>query len=175
MASAGMSRVDLYRAVIRAMVRGGWNDSDSQIPAYIRLIQRLAWNLFFPNPARAMFKEEECHDAAREALTYYAEDWTPRELLSFLQGRGILVRPYPGAYSFLHRTFLEYLSAEEVAVNANRTNDLTAIDPYLWRRPQAQGPWQWTPAAAEMLRLLAGCLDKPELLLHRLRPPEVVA
>ncbi|MFD0583688.1 trypsin-like peptidase domain-containing protein [Dactylosporangium darangshiense] len=70
---AGAGRVELYRAVLRAIAGRGLTGADPQVTGVLRMTRRLAWLLFRDDPARATFDEEECHEAARAAIAHHGE------------------------------------------------------------------------------------------------------
>jgi HEAT repeat protein len=169
---ADARRVDLYRRILRDMVRRVWgpNPLPANHPKVIELIsllQRLAWSLFDPdNPGRTFFRDSEVYSRlarAVDSLRLAGRDTT--QVLEELQQTGLLVCPSSGQLMFLHRTFLEFLAAEEVAQQPGKGAILAAVTPFLWRR-KGQEEYHWQPAAAEMLRFLGGCLDDPNPLLR---------
>lgn len=163
-----MRRVDLYRLIVPDMVQGVWRDNpldadDPRVSVITRLLRQIAWELFRVNPARTAFSDDELMDVIKQASGLASSEWLEQTMRD-LRATGLLVSPASGRRMFLHRTFLEYLAAEHIAYQAD---PLTYIERFLWQ-PDRDGDIRWQPSAAEMLCLLAGCLNNPSPLLIRL-------
>jgi hypothetical protein len=161
--------VDLYRFIVRDMVRGAWkekvrSDDDPHVSLMARLLRQLAWSLFRVNPARTLFSDDEWIDEVVKACKELNLQWSTEEVLTELRATGLLVSPASGQRRLLHRTLLEFLAAEYIAQQAD---PLIHIEPFLWQ-PDKDGILRWQPAAAEMICFLAGCLVDPNPLLRRL-------
>src|SRR5262249_1000498 len=102
-------RVDIYRCVVRDIVRGAWREDalperSPRVEALLRLCQRLAWELFQPAPERSVFLVSEVWDAVERLSRAASMDWV-EQVLTQLQEVGFLVSPGTGRLMFLHRTF----------------------------------------------------------------------
>jgi nucleoside phosphorylase/HEAT repeat protein len=160
-------RVDLYRMVLRAFISGGWVfDDDPLIPLTVRILRHVAWDLFSPNPTRNIFSDDQWLNTINAAIKLEGENLVGSKVLADLQDRGIIVMPAPGLRSFLHRTFLEFLAAEELS-HRDRVDALKELDRFLWQR-NSNGGYRWQPAAAEMICFLAGGSEDPNPLLRKL-------
>jgi HEAT repeat protein len=162
-------RVDLYRFIVRDMVREVWKDDaladdDPHVSLMVRLLRHVVWALYRVNPARTLFPDDEWIDEIVRAAKGLGLRWDTQEVLDELRATGLLVSPALGKRMFLHRTFLEYLAAEHVAQQAE---PLAHVEPFLWQ-PGGDGVRHWQPAAAEMICFLVGCLRDPDPLLQRL-------
>jgi len=161
-------RIDLYRLIVPDMVRGIWKDNtlaadDPRISVMLRLLQRVAWELFLANPARAAFTDDELMDAIERTNGSSSAEWLEQTVRE-LRATGLLISPASGQRMFLHRTILEYLVAEHISRQAE---PLTHAERFLWQ-PDKDGILRWQPAAAEVICFLAGCMDDPGILLRRL-------
>src|SRR5262249_658219 len=64
---SGTRRVDVYRRVMRDLVRAAWREdalpeTDAHVRTLLRLMRRVAWELFSANPSRTVFGDEEVRD-----------------------------------------------------------------------------------------------------------------
>ena len=162
-------RVDLYRLILRDMVRGVWkenprSDGDPHVSLLVLVLEQVAWELFRSNPARNLFPDVEVIAKVIRASSDLRLQWDTGSVLKDLRATGLLVSPASAQQMFLHRTFLEYLSAEHVA---KQRNPLVEIEPFLWLRSK-DGVLRWQPATAEMICFLAGALQDPNPLLSHL-------
>ena len=114
-------RVDLYARVLRGLARRAWkanplSPQDPHVDDILRLLESAAWTLFQKRAESNLFTNTEVLDAIKGAT----DPASPRVAPSLVRDKflecGILVgaglsRDDETQFSFLHRTFLEYLSA----------------------------------------------------------------
>ncbi len=180
-------RVDLYAQVLRGLARRAWrenplNPQDPHIDDLLRLLEPVARKLFEQRPASNKFTDTEVI-AAIEALRTLPLPLVLRQQLSQqglpdgfapllptllrdeLRDIGILVgaglsRSREAQFSFLHRTFLAYLTACTLARQGWQT--IAAL----------VDKKAWLPEWQEVMVLLAGKLADPKPLLTMLSKEE---
>ncbi|MFQ5880529.1 MAG: NACHT domain-containing protein, partial [Dehalococcoidia bacterium] len=180
-------RGDLYARVLRGLARRAWKENplhpdDPHIDDLLRLLEPTARTLFERRPESNQFTNSEVIEALTRAsnlplprvlreqiavggLHPAALAHTPTLLRDELRDCGILVgaglnQSGETQFSFLHRTFLEYLTASALARRAN-SEGWPAIAPLVDRKA-------WLPAWQEVVVLLAGKLADPTPLLDLL-------
>jgi hypothetical protein len=185
--TAETTRGDLYARVLRGLARRAWHEApldpqDPHIDDLLRLLEAFAPTLFQAHPESNQFTNREVLDALgavpdrplplklRQQLdggvlhpSVLAH--TPTLLRDELRACGILVgaglnRGGEQTYSFLHRSFLEYLTAVSLARRAER-DGWPSIAGLIDRKA-------WSAHWYEVVVLLAGRLSDPSPLLELL-------
>ena len=185
-------RVDLYARVLRGLARQAWkknplHPTDPHVDDVLRLLIPVARRLFERSPGGNLFANSALITAIRtvpdwplplvlfrklsepggfnaDALAYAPDLW--REELRYC---GILVdaglsKDGEAQFSFLHRTFLEYLTAWDLAKQAENEG---------WPMITALADQKaWMPEWQEVIVLLAGQLRGPRPLLEMLSDPK---
>jgi hypothetical protein len=111
------SRMELYRAALDMLLtlRDAERDIPSllETPAKIVILRDIAWRLTLDN--RVELSLEEVASAVEEKLPSMPRiSSEATELLAHLLDRsGVIRQPVPGRVDFVHRTFQEYLAADE--------------------------------------------------------------
>jgi hypothetical protein len=159
-------RVDLYARVLRGLARRAWkenplNPQDPHIGDFLRPLPIIAQTLFELRPEGNQFTESEVFEAIKDAPDL---PFGPIQFRDELLKRGILVgagltRAGEPQFSFLHRTFLEYLTA--CALEEQRWQ---AIAEFVDKKA-------WLPTYQEVIILLTGKLEDPAPLLEKLLNP----
>lgn len=111
------SRMDLYQAALVMLL--DLRDAERQIAGLLTagektvLLRDLAWRLTLAN--RSELPRDRVWDyVARKLPSMPNVDGPPETILNHLLERsGVIREPVPGRVDFLHRTFQEYLAAEE--------------------------------------------------------------
>ena len=167
--------------MLRDLVRRAWRDDqlhpeDPHVDDLVRLLETIGLKLFESRPEVNLFPNSQVVEAIRAAseqplprvlhqtvevgwLSTHILQYAPNLLRDELTKSGILVgagRNPRGEiqFSFLHRSFLEYLSASEMA-----RQGWDAIQTTVDRKA-------WLPAWQETIVMLAGRLDDPRPLLE---------
>jgi len=162
-------RVDLYRLIVRDMVRGEWRDGskgkDSRdVSVIMDMLRRCAWTLFQEDPARTQFADGKVREALRSAGCHSPHPkWTPDRVLDEMCKVGLFSCPSDAHLMFLHRSFLEFLAAEHVAM---QPEPLALVERFLWQRCE-DGVVRWQPGATGMLSFVAGCVQSAGPFLER--------
>ena len=115
-------RRGLYEAVLRDLIRKAWSktpleENDPHVEDVVELLPRMAWELFVPRPRVNAFSNEALKRALRQAIPSGAkmsvEDLRQELLDCGLLVNGGLMKDENGKnrvhFSYLHRTFQEYL------------------------------------------------------------------
>jgi HEAT repeat protein len=201
-------RGDLYTRVLRGLLRRAWKDNpmnrdNPRIDDMLRLLEHIGWTLFNLRPEANLFTNSEVVNALQFApnaplprilqqqmaggelqlaMLAYAPSLLRDELLEsgILVGAG-LSRGGETQFSFLHRTFLEFLTACALARSTTPllSHSLTTSQGSLRnkrRRAKSQSGWEavaalidrkaWLPAWHEVIVFLAGQL--PDALSEHL-------
>ena len=163
------TRADVYEQVIERFCQGEWRKSGDATCLVRRSLMRrilghVAWTLFQRNPAGNAASDDRWDDAMVDAKSKVGVDVGVDTIFEWLSDSGLIVHPGRGQTAFLHRSFLEYLSAWHVARLAD---PVAEIEQFLWQ-PDPEVRWKWTPAAGEMLAFLAACMGDAAPLAQRL-------
>jgi hypothetical protein len=137
-------RVELYSHVLRGLVRGAWKETplskqDPYIDDAIRFLEKVAARLFESRPESNLFTNKEIIDAItttpeppiprvlrlQSALNAASLAYAPTLLRDEMLECGVLIgaglnRRGATQFSFLHRTFLEYLMACDLAARPKK-------------------------------------------------------
>jgi hypothetical protein len=185
-------RVDLYAFVLRGLARRAWkenplNPQDPHIDDLLLLLKSVGRTLFERRPASNQFTNSEVIESLTSVpnlplplvlrqqipeggLHPSALAYAPTLLRDELCDCGILVgaglaRNGETQFSFLHRTFLEYLTACALALEKQaKQKGWSAMAEFVDKKA-------WLPAWQEVVILLAGQLEDPIPLLELLSDP----
>ncbi len=146
------NRMDLYRAALDMLL--GLRDEERGIRGKITARQRLillrdlAWRLTLGNRVD-LEKQQAVRHVARKLPTVVGTTVEPAQAMTdLLERSGVLREPVEGRVDFIHRTFQEYLAAEEAV-------DDDQIDTLLGHALQ--------PDWRETLVMAAGHANRPQL------------
>jgi HEAT repeat protein len=163
-------RRDLYNQALRLLLKRGWQArgeswSESDLDERLWVLERLAWDLFPRQPEANQFGHRDVLQALQQALKVLGLSAAPDQLRNDLLKSGILVeagldRRGQACFSFLHRSFLEYLAARALADKASGEG-WTALADLVDRKA-------WHPAWQGVILFLAGELENPAPLLELL-------
>ena len=164
-------RKDLYYWMVRDLIRGAWKenprrDDDASLDEETEAIQRMALELFQPNPAQTLFPIARCRTLlssqgySTKQVTGLLNKWTQHGLLLY----AVDPTTQQAGRFFLHRTFLEYLAAAHAAT---LPEPVAAVRPYLWQS-DGQGGDVRKLEADEFITFLASCLPCPTTLIEHL-------
>lgn len=163
----GISRVDLYSRILRRLAERRY--ADEQLEARMHLLRTVAWQLFTIRPEANVFLYSEFSQAIElatmgghpnegfEKVDRFINDLCHCRIL-MRTGRD---RKGEAQYSFLHRTFFEFLAAEHMARASERGRTTTVRikgshqDMPLMRLLDRKS---WDPAWGEAIVFLAGIL-----------------
>jgi HEAT repeat protein len=161
-------RRDLYNRALRLLLKRGWQDrgeswSESDLDERLWVLEKVAWELFPKRPEVNQFGHREVLQALQQALKVLGLSTAPDQLRNDLLKSGILVeagldRRGQARFSFLHRSFLEYLAARALAGRVAEEGWEAIVD--LVDRKA------WHPAWQEVILFLAGELEDPAPLLE---------
>jgi hypothetical protein len=166
-------RVDLYWMVLRGILRNAWREprlgpSDPRIDDLLRMLRPMAWELFMASPSVNQFPSSRVVEAIEVGANAARLPDSVLGLRGELVDRGLLVNAGvmrgEGQFSFLHRSFQEFLVAEYLGREADGRG-WEAIRPLLDKK-------SWAPEWQEVIVLLGGTLKNPLPLLEMLRVPE---
>ena len=163
------TRADVYEQVIERFCQGEWRKSGDATCLVRRSLMRrilghVAWTLFQRNPAGNAASDDRWDDAMVDAKSKVGVDVGVDTIFEWLSDSGLIVHPGRGQTAFLHRSFLEYLSAWHVA---RLEKPVAEIEQFLWQ-PDPEVQWKWTPAAREMVAFLGACMKDAAPLAQRL-------
>ncbi|GAA1266723.1 NACHT domain-containing protein [Saccharothrix xinjiangensis] len=170
-------RMDLYAKALTMLlhlrdaergIAGLPGDTEKRV-----LLRDLAWRLTLAN--RVEFRSEEALEHISRKIPGMPDvDLEPGVLFKHLLERsGVLREPVPGRVDFVHRTFLEYLAADE-AVQQHHTSTLIAhayLDNWWETTVMASGH----ATAKQASELLTGILDRAEAEPTRARRLRLLA
>ena len=162
-------RPQIYRAIVEQLSGAVWKDAPicrSDPASHTRVLCHVAWELFRREPAAWAFHAANQWVPAIDQAIGKKYSFTVDLFHKELRDSGLVVETGNGTEAFLHRTFLEYLAAEYVAT---LPDPVVEIEQFLWQPDRKTRNLKWTPAAAEFLTLLAGCLKDPTPLLKRIQ------
>jgi HEAT repeat protein len=167
-------RRDLYNQALRLLLKRGWQArgeswSETDLDERLWVLEKLAWELFPRQPEVNQFGHREVLQALQQALKVLGLSTAPDQLRNDLLKSGILVeagldRRGQASFSFLHRSFLEYLTGRALAGRVAEEG-WAAIADLVDRKA-------WHPAWQEVIIFLAGELEDPTSLLELLADEE---
>ncbi|MGH8549927.1 MAG: NACHT domain-containing protein [Methylococcales bacterium] len=179
-------RVDLYQTVLRGLIRRAWKQNslprgeEDHIYRIVRLLERIALRLFEKAPTSKQFARNEIIEQIKSVrncplpwilekrfkvlgVPFSKEELrlVPEMLIQQITDCGIFVESGfddkgEKRLSFLHRTFLEYLTARALASNGCENID-EFVDKRAWLHP-----WR------EVIVFLHGLLSNPIPLINDL-------
>lgn len=167
-------RVDLYPRVLRALCRRAWHKDgalspeDPQVEKVIKMLRHVGRNLFELSPESNQFTDTEVTSAITAATKAISMRRSPDRVMNELIKCGILFTAglkdgKELQFSFLHRSFVEFLAAWSLAEEVKKC-DVSSADEF-WGQILRKA---WLPTWEEVILFLAGMLDDPEPLLARL-------
>ncbi|MFI9252665.1 NACHT domain-containing protein [Streptomyces sp. NPDC053069] len=135
-------RMELYRNALHALVHE--RDADRNVPSAVDsrlslsdklvLLRDLAWRLSDNNRSDITLDQAATHTAKKLAGMRHLEEQNGARVLEQLRDRsGILRSPAEGRLDFVHRTFQEYLAAEEATQEDRIGNLVERAHLDLWR------------------------------------------
>jgi HEAT repeat protein len=178
-------RVDLYWMVLRGILRNAWREprlgpKDPRIDDLLRMLRPMAWKLFLGSPSVNQFPSSRVVEAIEVGANAAKLPDPVPVLRDELVERGVLVDAGvirgEGQFSFLHRSFQEFLVADCLSRIANaqdwdkarvemKPGGLISLLALLDKK-------SWLPEWQEVIILLAGILKEPTPLLEMLRTPK---
>ncbi|MEV0473445.1 NACHT N-terminal Helical domain 1-containing protein [Streptomyces prunicolor] len=162
-------RMELYRNALHTLVHE--RDADRNVPSALNsklslgdklvVLRDLAWRLSDNNRSEIALEQAAVHVAAKLSAMRHLEIQDGHQVLEQLRDRsGILRSPVEGRLDFVHRTFQEYLAAEE-ATEEDRIGNLVGrahLD--LWRETIIMAAGHAN--SRQRQELLDGILDRAE-------------
>ncbi len=162
-------RMELYRNALHTLVHD--RDADRNVPSALNsklslgdklvVLRDLAWRLSDNNRSEIALDQAAVHVAAKLSAMRHLEVQEGHGVLEQLRDRsGILRSPVEGRLDFVHRTFQEYLAAEE-ATEEDRIGNLVGrahLD--LWRETIIMAAGHAN--SRQRQELLDGILDRAE-------------
>ncbi|MFD4540592.1 NACHT domain-containing protein [Streptomyces bauhiniae] len=160
-------RMELYRNALHTLVHE--RDADRNVPSAIDsglslgdkvvLLRDLAWRLSDNNRSEISLEQAAVHVGRKLAGMRHLDQENGRAVLDSLRDRsGILRSPTMGRLDFVHRTFQEYLAAEEAAEEDRIGNLVERAHLDLWRETIIMAAGHANRPQRE--ELLGGILDR---------------
>ncbi|WP_078858429.1 NACHT domain-containing protein [Streptomyces sp. NRRL F-2799] len=160
-------RMELYRNALHTLVHE--RDADRNVPSAVDsglslgdkvvLLRDLAWRLSDNNRSEIALDQAAVHVGRKLAGMRHLDEEDGRAVLESLRDRsGILRSPTLGRLDFVHRTFQEYLSAEEAAEEDRIGNLVERAHLDLWRETIIMAAGHANRPQRE--ELLGGILDR---------------
>ncbi|MGA5650195.1 NACHT domain-containing protein [Streptomyces seoulensis] len=160
-------RMELYRNALHTLVHE--RDADRNVPSAVDsglslgdkvvLLRDLAWRLSDNNRSEISLDQAAVHVGRKLAGMRHLDEGDGRAVLESLRDRsGILRSPTLGRLDFVHRTFQEYLAAEEAAEEDRIGNLIERAHLDLWRETIIMAAGHANRPQRE--DLLAGILDR---------------
>ncbi|MFE0100835.1 NACHT domain-containing protein [Streptomyces sp. NPDC059009] len=163
------NRMELYRMTLEVLVQQRDTDRGvhSELPVPLTLTDKLcllrdlAWRLSDNSRTEISVERAAAHVTAKLTAMRHLDGLEGPAVLDHLLHRsGVLRSPVEGRLDFLHRTFQEYLAAQEAAVEDRIGNLVGRAHLDLWRETvvMAAGPANRT----QQEELLGGILERAE-------------
>ncbi|MFF7969050.1 NACHT domain-containing protein [Streptomyces sp. NPDC007903] len=160
-------RMELYRNALHTLVHE--RDADRNVPSAVDsglslgdkvvLLRDLAWRLSDNNRSEIALDQAAVHVGRKLAGMRHLDEADGRAVLESLRARsGILRSPTMGRLDFVHRTFQEYLAAEEAAEEDRIGNLVERAHLDLWRETIIMAAGHANRPQRE--ELLGGILDR---------------
>ncbi|MFH9427570.1 NACHT domain-containing protein [Streptomyces sp. NPDC017615] len=160
-------RMELYRNALHTLVHE--RDADRNVPSAVDsglslgdkvvLLRDLAWRLSDNNRSEISLDQAAVHVGRKLAGMRHLDEEDGRAVLESLRDRsGILRSPTLGRLDFVHRTFQEYLAAEEAAEEDRIGNLVERAHLDLWRETIIMAAGHANRPQRE--ELLGGILDR---------------
>ncbi|MBV1946222.1 NACHT domain-containing NTPase [Streptomyces sp. BV129] len=160
-------RMELYRNALHTLVHE--RDADRNVPSAVDsglslgdkvvLLRDLAWRLSDNNRSEISLDQAAVHVGRKLAGMRHLDEEDGRAVLESLRDRsGILRSPALGRLDFVHRTFQEYLAAEEAAEEDRIGNLVERAHLDLWRETIIMAAGHANRPQRE--ELLTGILDR---------------
>ncbi|GGV10693.1 ATP-binding protein [Streptomyces filipinensis] len=162
-------RMELYRNALHTLVHE--RDADRSVPSAVDsrlslndklvLLRDLAWRLSDNNRSEIAVEQAAVHVGKKLAAMRHLEEQDGSRVLEQLRDRsGILRSPAEGRLDFVHRTFQEYLAAEEATEEDRIGNLVERAHLDLWRETVIMAAGHANRPQRE--ELLGGILDRAE-------------
>ncbi|WP_338700905.1 NACHT domain-containing protein [Streptomyces sp. Q6] len=162
-------RMELYRNALHTLVHE--RDADRHVPSAVDsplslgdkmvILRDLAWRLSDNNRTEIGIDQAVRHVRDRLAAMRHLDPADSETVLEQLRGRsGILRSPAEGRLDFVHRTFQEYLAAEEAAQEDRMGNLVGRAHLDLWRETVVMAAGHANSPQRE--ELLGGILDRAD-------------
>ncbi|QOV35329.1 NACHT domain-containing protein [Streptomyces ferrugineus] len=162
-------RMELYRSALHTLVHD--RDANRNVPSAVDsalslgdkliLLRDLAWRLSDNNRSEIALEQAAVHVGARLRAMRHLEPMDGESVLRRLRDRsGLLRSPAQGRLDFVHRTFQEYLAAEEAAEEDRIGNLVGRAHLDLWRETVIMAAGHANARQRE--ELLGGILDRAE-------------
>ncbi|MFJ4599451.1 NACHT domain-containing protein [Streptomyces griseoluteus] len=160
-------RMELYRNALHTLVHE--RDADRNVPSALDsglslgdkvvLLRDLAWRLSDNNRSEISLEQAAVHVGRKLAGMRHLDEEDGRAVLESLRDRsGVLRSPTLGRLDFVHRTFQEYLAAEEAAEEDRIGNLIERAHLDLWRETIIMAAGHANRPQRE--ELLSGILDR---------------
>ncbi|MEV4042730.1 hypothetical protein RKD32_005249 [Streptomyces sp. SAI-195] len=175
-------RMELYRSALHTLVHD--RDAERNVPSAMDsalglgdkliLLRDLAWRLSDNNRSEIALDQAAVHVGARLRALRHLDPLDGEQVLRHLRDRsGILRSPAQGRLDFVHRTFQEYLAAEEAAEEDRMGNLVGRAHLDLWRETVVLAAGHANARQRE--ELLGGILDRAEAEPRHARTLRLVA
>lgn len=177
-------RMELYRNALHTLVHE--RDADRNVPSAVTgklslgdklvILRDLAWRLSDNNRTDIELDQAARHVAAKLRAMRHLDlhDLDGTTVLEQLRDRsGILRSPADGRLDFVHRTFQEYLAAEEAAEEDRIGNLVSRAHLDLWRETVIMAAGHANARQRE--ELIGGMLDRAEEEQRNARPLRLLA
>lgn len=162
-------RMELYRSALHTLIHE--RDADRNVPSAagsalslgdkLILLRDLAWRLSDNNRSEIGLEQAAVHVGARLRAMRHLEPMDGEPVLRQLRDRsGLLRSPAQGRLDFVHRTFQEYLAAEEAAEEDRMGNLVGRAHLDLWRETVVMAAGHANARQRE--ELIGGILDRAE-------------
>ncbi|MFE7272322.1 NACHT domain-containing protein [Streptomyces sp. NPDC057623] len=162
-------RMELYRSALHTLVHD--RDANRNVPSAadsalslgdkLILLRDLAWRLSDNNRSEISLEQAAVHVGARLRAMRHLEPMDGEPVLRQLRDRsGLLRSPAQERLNFVHRTFQEYLAAEEAAEEDRMGNLVGRAHLDLWRETVIMAAGHANARQRE--ELIGGILDRAE-------------
>nr|WP_306453578.1 NACHT domain-containing protein [Streptomyces sp. Tue6028] len=160
-------RMELYRNALHTLVHD--RDADRNVPSAVDsklsladklvILRNLAWRLSDNNRSEIALERAAVHVEGKLASMPHLDGLDGRQVLEQLRDRsGMLRAPAQGRLDFVHRTFQEYLAAEEAAEEDHIGNLVERAHLDVWRQTIIMTAGHANSRQRE--ELLGGILDR---------------